>query len=260
MTQASAFTADSIANHAVCAAAGVRDGLRATQFYARDLANADGQVNQEARDAPWLSRVVGRAARATDRFMTWGARKLLALLLPSWRNLPSPFDARVISEVTRAISGSSFTQNPRFNAYFFRAANHILERYTSGPSLILEHRVDAARRALAADAVAETDLARFLAKGLIALVRHRAIARTGAAKQRHVFFASAEPNVAVFAIASVALLFASEGKPTENMDEEEFFDVTGALIGPRLPVLAGLIADGDTGALAAELMAIKAMY
>jgi hypothetical protein len=260
MTQVSAFTADSLANHAVCMAAGVRDGLRTTQFYARDLANADGKMTRETQDAPWLSRVVSKGARATDRFMTWGARQLLALLLPSWRNLPSPFDARVIDEVTHAISKSSFTQNPRFNAYYFRAANHILERYTTGPSLVLEHRVDAARRALAADATAETDLSRFLAKAMIALVRHGAIARTGAAKAHHQFFASAEPNTAVFATASVALLFASEGKPSEAMDEDSFFEVTGALIGPRLPVLADLIAKADVSALASELVAMKGMY
>jgi hypothetical protein len=260
MTQASVFAADTFAAHAVCAAAGVRDGLRATQFYARDLANADGQATRNKADVPWLSRVVGRAARSIDLFMTWGARQLLALLLPSWRNLPSPFDARVIDEVTHAISRSSFSQNPRFNAYFFRTANHILDRFTSGPSLVLEHRVDAARRSLIAETKSETDLPRFLAKAMIALVRHGAIARTGAANARHQFFATAEPNTAVFAVASVALLLASEGKPTEAMDEDEFFDVTGALIAPRLPHLADLIAKGDVTTLASELVAIKEMY
>lgn len=260
MSQASAFTADSIAGHAVCAAAGVRDGLRAAQFYARDLANADGQLKLEERDAPFLSRAVGKVARLTDSFMTWGARKLLALLLPSWRNLPSPFEPAVIQEVTQAINHNSFVQNPRFNAYFFRAANHILERYSSGPVLVLEHRVDAARRHLASHAVSHTDMALFLSRALISLARHGAVARSGTARHGHGFFTATDANISVFAIACVALFFAAEGKPTDAMDENEFFEVTGALIGPRLPDIAALVASGNEVALAQELSAIKAMY
>ncbi len=260
MTQATVFTADSLAAHAVCMAAGVRDSLRAAQFYARDLANADGKTKGEDRQSPWLSRMVGLAARTIDRGMSWGARQLLALLLPGWRKLPSPFDPAVINDVTHAISGNSFVQNPRFNAYFFRAANHILDRYCKRPSLVLEHRVDAARRSLAQSGAESADLPVFLARTLIALTRHGAVARTGGLLPGHQFFADAEPNVAVFAIACIALLFATEGKPTEAMDEDEFFDVTGALIGPRLKTIAGLIDQGDEQKLATELSAIKAMY
>ncbi len=260
MSQATVFTANSLAAHLVCVGAGVRDGLRAAQFYARDLANADGRLKPELRQSPWLSRLVGWLARTTDAFMTWGAQKLLALLLPSWRNLPSPFDPAVIDEITHAIARNSFVHNPRFNAYYFRAANHIIERFCSGPSLVLEHRVDAARRCLATQANGTVELAQFLARTLIALARHGAIARTGNVKPGQGFFSSVEPNVAVFAIASVALLLASVGKPSEAMDEDEFFDVTGALIGPRLPQIALLIASGDGPKLAAELLAIRETY
>ena len=49
----------------------------------------------------------------------------------------------------RATSASdSLIHNPTFNAYFFRAAIHIAGRYSAPPWLILEHRVDAARRSL----------------------------------------------------------------------------------------------------------------
>ena len=41
MTSISRTATFPLAAHAVCAAAGVRDGLRAAQFYIRDLANAD---------------------------------------------------------------------------------------------------------------------------------------------------------------------------------------------------------------------------
>ncbi len=260
MSQASVFTANSLAAHLVCAGAGVRDSLRAAQFYARDLANADGRQALQPRQAPWLSRLVGWMARTTDGFMTWGARKLLALLLPSWRNLPSPFDPAVINEVTHAIAHNSFIHNPRFNAYYFRAANHIIERFCDGPSLVLEHRVDAARRSLTAQTNHNGELAPFLSRTLIALARHGAVARTGNVKPGQGFFSAVDPNVAVFAIASVALLFASVGKPSEAMNEDEFFDVTGALIGPRLPQIAALVAAGDETKLANQLLAIREMY
>jgi hypothetical protein len=240
--------------------AGLRDGLRAAQFYARDLANADGKMKAEPRDAAWLSSTVGWLARSTDRAMTWGARQLLALLLPSWRNLPSPFAPGVLHEVAAAITSNSFRHNPRFNAYFFRAAIHILDRYCQPPSLVLEHRVDAARRQLAAQNLDEANPPVFLAETLIALARHGGVARVGRIRPGHAFFGAVEPNVAVFSIACVALLFAAEGKPSDAIDEDEFFEVTGALIGPRLPHIATLIAAGDAEQLGSELSAIKAMY
>jgi hypothetical protein len=255
MTHASVLSHDSLAAHAVCMAAGVRDGLRATQFYARDLANADGK-----QSAPFLSRFVAGFARLTDTFMTRGARVLIRVLLPGWRNLPSPFEAGVIHEVATAISRNSFRHNPRFNAYFFRAASHILERYCDHPNLVLEHRVDAARRQLASLESGDANASEFLARTLIALARHGAVARTGDVKPGHQFFASVDANVAVFAIASVALLFAAEGKPNDAMNENEFFEVTGALIGPRLPAIAAFVTANDEKGLARELNAIKAMY
>ena len=60
-------TADSLAAHAVCAAAGVRDGLRAAQFYVRDLSNADRFAKGEPGRAPFLSRAVAQGARLVDR-------------------------------------------------------------------------------------------------------------------------------------------------------------------------------------------------
>ena len=56
------------------------------------------------------------------------------------------------------------------------------------------------------------------------------------------------------------LLFAEEGKPAESIDEDEFFSVTGALIGPRLKAIAALIARKDESGLAQELADIKSMY
>lgn len=259
MTTASR-TGTPLAAHAVCAAAGVRDGLRAAQYYIRDMANSGRDVRSEAAQAPLLSRLVAQLARLADRAMSSGASLAIALFLPGWRKLPSPFTPGIMHAVADGIRECSLVHNPLFNAYFFRAAVHIAGRYSAPPWLILEHRVDAARRSLALlpdDGAGETV---FLARILIALVEQAPIARIGLVSDRNRFFARAEPNVAVNAIACVALMFAEEGQPATTIDEDEFFSVTGALIGPRLDTIAELVAKGDEAGLARELAAIKAMY
>lgn len=260
MTTASRAETVPFAAHATCAAAGVRDGLRAAQYYVRDLANADRFGKGEPQRVPFLSRVVARGARLIDGLMSRGANLSIALFLPSWRKLPSPFTPGLMHEVARDIRNDSLVHNPTFNAYFFRAAIHIATRYSAPPYLILEHRVDAARRSLAPrvdEAVSENVM---MARILIALAEQGPVARIGAVSERNRFFAQAEPNVAIFAIACVALMFAEEGKPTEAIDEDEFFSVTGALIGPRLPAIAALVARRDEEGLARELGDIKSMY
>ena len=253
-------SADSLAAHAVCAAAGVRDGLRAAQFYVRDLSNADGGARGDDRHAPFLSRFVGGVARTADRFMTWSANAAISILLPGWRKLPSPFTPGLMHEVANGIRENSLVHNPLFNAYFFRAALHIIGRYSEPPCLVLEHRVDAARRSLAAlPALPDTET-EFLARTLIALAGHAPVARIGRIAERHRFFGLVDPNIAVSAIACVALLFAEEGKPTVAINEDEFFTVTGALIGPRLNAIADLVARNDESGLARELADIKSMY
>jgi hypothetical protein len=248
------------AAHAVCAAAGVRDGLRAAQFYIRDLSNADRFGEGAPERVPFLSRVVAQVARLADQMMNWGARVSIAIFLPSWRNLPSPFTPGMMHEVAQGIREASLVHNPVFNAYFFRAAIHIARRYSAPPYLILEHRVDAARRNLALGLDDEAGENVMLARILIALVEQGPVARIGAIAERNRFFGEVEPNVAVNAIACVALMFAEEGKPAESIDEDEFFSVTGALIGPRLKTLARLIASKDESGLAQELADIKSMY
>jgi hypothetical protein len=249
-----------VAAHAVCAAAGLRDSLRAAQFYVRDLANADRFGRGEPGRVPFLSRAVAKGARVVDCAMNWGAEKSIALFMPSWRDLPSPFTPGMMHDVARDIRDHSLIHNPTFNAYFFRAAIHIAGRYSSPPCLILEHRVDAARRSLAARVDERASEPEMMARILIALVEQGAVAKIGAVSERNRFFAAVEPNVAVFAIACVALMFAEEGKPLEAINEDEFFSVTGALIGPRLPVIAGFIERQDEAGLARELADIKAMY
>ena len=55
------------------------------------------------------------------------------LFLPSWRKLPSPFAPGMMHEVAEAIRENSLVHNPLFNAYFFRAAIHIIGRYSEPP-------------------------------------------------------------------------------------------------------------------------------
>jgi hypothetical protein len=248
---------DSLAAHAVCAAAGLRDGLRSAQFFVRDLSNADAWGHANAGSATALSKLVAGLARLADRFMTWSANTAIALLLPSWRKLPSPFAAGMMNEVADAIRQNSLVHNPLFNAYFFRAGKNILARYAKPPVLVLEHRVDAARRRLALEPPAVGE-ARFLASALIALAQAAPVARHGAPRTE--LFGEADANVAVWAIACVALLFAEEGRPSEKLSEDEFFAIVGALIAPRLGAIAALTRANDTAALARELESIKAMY
>ncbi len=234
--------------------------MRAAQFYVRDLSNADRFGQGEPQRVPLLSRVVAQGARIVDRLMSWGANVSIALFLPSWRKLPSPFTPGLMHAVARGIREDSLVHNPLFNAYFFRAAIHIARRYSAPPYLILEHRVDAARRSLAPrmdEAASENEM---LARILIALVEQGPVARIGAVSDRNRFFAKVDPNIAVNAIACVALMFAEEGRPTDVIDEDEFFSVTGALIGPRLHHIADLVAGRDEAGLARELADIKSLY
>ncbi|MFT3987768.1 hypothetical protein [Aestuariivirga sp.] len=253
-------TADNLAAHAVCAAAGLRDSLRAAQFYVRDLAHADGQTAGQQTSATFLSRSVAGLARLADRFMTWGANTSIRLILPSWRKLPSPFTPGLMDEVSSAVRENSLLHNPLFNSYFFRAAIHIVEHYSKPPYLVLEHRVDAARRQLAQDAQPKQSETEFLARVLLALSEAHLIAKTGPSRLGRRLFETVDPNVAVPAIACVSLLFAGEGQPIEQLDDDQFFAIVGALILPRLETLAALIDTRDTQAIAQELAAIKAIY
>ncbi len=254
MTNA-APTMNQFAAHAVCMAASTRDVLRTAQFYTRDMSNVDGS-NRTDRAAPTLlSSLVAKLARLADRFMSWSSATVIHLLLPSWRKLPSPFEPGMLEEVANAIAKNSLVHNPLFNSYFFRAAKHIAKRYSEPPYLILEHRVDAARRQLAATTGPD-----FLARSLITLVENGPIARVGGATNALRGFDNIEPNVAVFAIACVALLFAEEGKPSTIQNEDEFFAIVGALITPRLEKIAKLITTHNIAALTAELNDIKAIY
>lgn len=247
-------------SHAVCAAAGLRDGFRTAQFYARDLAHADQFDGVASAEVPFVSRAVGVAARLFDRFLGAAADLSIRLFLPTWRNLPSPFAAGFLQNVASGIHDHSFIHNPLFNAYFFRAAKRILERCTGKPYLVLEHRVDAARRQLAAQTRGDDGKEEQLARMLIELVGQRAVARAGQPMARYRYLEGVDPNAAVAAISCIALLFADAGKPAEIMSEDDFFDVAGALAGPRLPQIAALAEARDEPGLAAELRAIRDLY
>lgn len=243
------------AAHAVCLAASARDVLRTAQFYTRDMSNVDGADKPERAAPTLLSSLVARVARLADRFMSWSSATAIRMFLPTWRKLPSPFEPGMLTEVSSAIAKNSLVHNPLFNSYFFRAAKHITKRYSEPPYLILEHRVDAARRQLAQNAGPN-----FLARTLVTLVENGPVARIGMGRDGLRIFENTEPNVAVFAIACVALLFAEEGKPSTIQNEDEFFAIVGALIMPRLEKIAALVSAHDVIALTTELNDIKAIY
>ena len=263
-------TSDTWASHAVCVAAGARDGLRTAQFFVRLLSGAEewGRDNAPPAQAAaqptsprshFFSPLVSRLAGIADRFMTWTVDRWIALVVPEWRKLPSPFTHGMMNEVSRAIRADSFVANPLFNTYFYRAAIHILHRYRTPPFLVLEHRVDMARRVLvsspAASLESETD---FLARALVALVDAAPIARAGGLRSPAA--QDVDVNLSTFAIACVTLLFAEEGKLSEELDEDQFFAIVGALLGPRFGTIAELVGKRDLPGLSRELADIKAMY
>ena len=253
--------ANTLTAHAVCMAAGVRDGLRTAQFYARDLSRADSGALAPAQPT-LLSSFVATAARLVDWLLNRGADLSVRLLVPRWRDLPSPFAPGMSKEVLNAIRENSLVMTSLFTAYFFRAARHILDGSTSGPSLVLEHRIDAARRLMAAESnVPPTnDAAGTLASALLHLVEADPIVKAGKIMPQHSQGEGFDANVAVMATACLALLLAEEGRPMEKMGEDEFFAITGALLSPRLPRLSDAIAARDRAAIARELVAVRDLY
>jgi hypothetical protein len=245
-------TADSFSAHAWCMAAGLRDSLRTAQFYVRDMSNADRR-----QQSAFLSRVVGVWARFVDRAMTFGGNLSIALLLPEWRNMPSPFSPGLIDQVAHAISQNKLLENPLFNAYFFRSCQNILSRWAEPPYLVLEHRIDAARRNLATASV-PTDKLTFLTQTLMALVESAPIARHGTAKE--FLNSNRDPNVAVCATSCLALLLAEEGGEIKGISEDEFFAIVGALMEPRLGAMEEAIKSRNYNALAHELDGIRELY
>ena len=254
-------SADSLTAHAVCMAAGFRDGLRTAQYYVRDMTNADRIEADLQSKSTFLSRLVATTARGVDWFLTKGAEISIRVLLPQWRHLPSPFEPGMRGEVVEAIQQNRLVLTSLFTAYFFRAGKHILANCSNGPYLVLEHRVDAARRQLAAAQNGKNpDPMAALGLALLHLVEADPIARIGKVKANSGFLSAAEPNLAVMAAACVALLLAEDGKPLESLDEDEFFAIAGALLAPRLPAMTEAIKTRDAVKLGHELAAVRDLY
>ena len=60
--------------------------------------------------------------------------------------------------------------------------------------------------------------------------------------------------------ACLALLLAGEGRPTEQLDEDEFFAISAALLAPRLPAMDRAVKARDAAALSRELAAVRELY
>jgi hypothetical protein len=254
-------SADSLTAHAVCMAAGIRDGLRTAQFYARDLSNADGVAEHVTRQPTVLSKAVAIWARAIDWLFSKGADISVRLFLPQWRDLPSPFAPGMRREVIEAIRQNRLVRTSLFTAYFFRAAKHILAHCTNGPYLVLEHRIDAARRLMVVEEGSNnSEPTHVLARALLYLVESDPIARAGKSKSQFAFLKSSDSNLSILAAACVALLIAEEGKPIESLADDEFFAIAGALLEPRLPEMLVAVQQRDVAGLAKSLKAVSDLY
>lgn len=239
-------------------AAGIRDSLRTAQFYVRDLSHADGQATHSTT---FLSRSVGRTARFVDWLLSKAADLSVRLLVPQWRDLPSPFAPGMRGEVLEAIRQNRLVLTSAFTVYFFRAAKHILQNGTDGPFLVLEHRIDAARRMMSeTPTLPDEEPTRVLARAMLHLVEADPIARAGLPKPQFGFLSTADENLAVMAAACVALLIAEDGKPIESLDENEFFAIAGALLAPRLPDMQKAVKQRDVTGLAKALKAVGELY
>jgi hypothetical protein len=243
-------------------AAGLRDGLRTVQFYVRDLSRADRDGEALAQQPTPLSRAVAGAARLADRLLNTGADWYVRLLVPHWRDLPSPFAPGMRTEVLTAIRENRLVMTSLFTAYFFRAARQIVERATERPNLVLEHRIDAARRLMLSAGLGHQDThpEQLLAAALLYLVEADPIAKTGHLREGHKHFGAADANLWVMATACLALLLAEDGKPLESLDEDEFFTIASALLAPRLLDMAEAVQRRDIPALAAQLAAVRESY
>lgn len=239
-------------------AAGIRDSLRTAQFYIRDLSRADGQTHPAAT---FLSRLVGTSARLVDAVLSRGADISVRLFVPQWRDLPSPFAPGMRGEVLEAIQQNRLVLTSAFTVYFFRAAKHILQNGTEGPFLVLEHRIDAARRVMAQTPLQTgEEPTKVLAQAMLHLVEADPIARAGRPKAQFGFLANTDSNLGVISAACVALLIAEDGKPIESLDENEFFAIAGALLAPRLPDMQKAVEQRDVDGLAKALKAVGELY
>jgi hypothetical protein len=253
-------------------AANARDGVRTARYLVRELAAADapGQESGGNRRKPpsWLlpaeapttllAGFIAQNARIADNVLSWSRDTATALLAPDRRAGPSPFTPGLLREM--AAVPMSTTGNALFNAYFYRAFLHILNRNGRSPFLVLENRVDAARRSLALSEPREATDVAFMARVLVALVRAAPIAEAGEIDPKSALSRTRDPNVGAAAIACVALLFGDQGRPIDDMDEDQFFAVVGALIEQRLVAIEQMIARDDVRQLEGALAAILALY
>lgn len=250
-----------ITTHLACMAAGVRDGLRTAQYYARDLSHADGADAAVPRSGTFLSQAVAGVAKGMDSGLSKAGDISINLIRPQWRNLPSPFEQSVRREVIQSIQLNQLAFTSQFTAYFFRAGSQILRRWAHGPHLVLEHRIEAARRELQKQNFApDTPIEIKTASVLLQLVMAAPIARYGRLTAQGAILNVTDPNISIMATACLALLLAEAGRPFVALNEIDFLEISGALLEPRLLALAEAVKGKDQTAIANILVAVHELY
>ncbi len=248
-----------ISTHAICVASGLRDGMRTAHYYVRDLHRRNAQAGTLAHASIYPIKSMKSSARVLDTALTRGGNAFISLFAPNWRRLPSPFAPETTAEVLNAIRERSLFQSQMFNIYFFRSCKVLLAHWADPPNLVLEHRIDIARRNLAEASVSENQTT-LMARILMSLVEAMPIAKHGALKPESNHFKSNDIAIAVCASSCIALLLAQRGSAVGGIDDKGFLSVVGALIAPRLEAIDKACKARDLNQLTLEFSAVSELY
>ena len=250
---------DHFSTHAICVASSLRDSMRTAHYYVRDLHGRSGQTGGVASASINPIKSVKSSARALDIALTRGGNAVISLLAPNWRRLPSPFAPETTDEVLNAIRESRLFHSQMFNIYFFRSCKVLLSHWADPPNLVLENRIDIARRRLA-EMPASDSQTTLMASVLVCLMEAEPIAKHGALKSETSQFSSKDIGLAVCASSCLALLLAQRGSVAGSIDDKGFLSIVGALIAPRLNAIDRAWRARDLDQLTLEFGAVCELY
>lgn len=233
--------------------------MRMAHYYVRDLHGKSGKMKAAAHVSINPIDTVRSSARFLDLALTRGGNAVISVLAPNWRRLPSPFAPETTDEVLNAIRESRLFHSQMFNIYFFRSCKVLLSHWAEPPNLVLEHRIDIARRLLA-ELPLSSSKTTLMASVLVSLMEAGPIAKHGPLKPAASQFGSEDIGLAVCASSCLALLLAQRGSIAGVTDDTKFLTIVGALIAPRLGAIGRACRARDLDQLTLEFGAVCELY